>query len=426
LQYKAPTGTQDILPQDQPYWRYVIARMRHIVAMYGFQEIDVPVFEDTSLFARGVGEATDIVEKEMYTFEDRGGHSLTLRPEFTAGVMRAYIEHGMRVRPSPVKLYSIGPSFRYERPQAGRYRQFWQLNVESIGEQDPAVDLESMSVAWHIYADLGFRGLSFQLNSTGCPQCKPGYKQVLVAYYQDHLDSICNDCNRRLGTNPLRVLDCKQPQCQPIIAGAPHMTDHLCAECADHFAVLQSYLDDLGRPYMLNHRLVRGLDYYTKTVFEVWAEGIGAQNAVCGGGRYDGLIELLGGPPTPGVGFASGIERIILTLKQQDIEPPPLPAPQVYLAYRGEAAKRAAIRLLYQLREADVGAVMGFGDRSLKAQMRLAGRQGMAYVLVLGEDELATGQVTVRDMNQGQQERISQNGIVTWLQDRLTAPHNTP
>ena len=426
MQYKAPTGTQDILPQDQPYWRYVIARMRHIVGMYGFQEIDVPMFENTSLFARGVGEATDIVEKEMYTFEDRGGHSLTLRPEFTAGVMRAYIEHGMRVRPSPVKLYSIGPSFRYERPQAGRYRQFWQLNVESIGEQDPAADLESMSVAWHIYADLGFRRLSFQLNSTGCPQCKPGYKQVLVAYYQDHLDSMCNDCNRRLGTNPLRVLDCKQPQCQPVIAGAPHMTDHLCAECADHFALLQSYLDDLGRPYTLNHRLVRGLDYYTKTVFEVWAEGIGAQNAVCGGGRYDGLIELLGGPPTPGVGFASGIERIILTLKHQGIEPPPLPAPQICLAYRGEAAKRAAIRLLYQLREADVGAVMSFGDRSLKAQMRLAGRQGMAYVLVLGEDELAAGQVTVRDMTQGQQERVGQDGVVAWLESHLTAPRNTP
>ena len=426
MQYKAPTGTQDILPEDQPYWRYVIARMRHIVGTYGFQEMGVPIFEDTFLFARGVGEATDIVEKEMYTFEDRGGHSITLRPEFTAGVMRAYIEHGMRVRPSPVKLYSIGPTFRYERPQAGRYRQFWQLNVESIGEQDPATDLEVMSVAWHIYADLGFRELSFQLNSTGCPQCKPGYKQVLVAYYQDHLHVICDDCNRRLGTNPLRVLDCKQPQCQPVIAGAPHMTDHLCVECAGHFAALQSYLDDLDRPYTLNHRLVRGLDYYTKTVFEVWAEGIGAQNAVCGGGRYDGLVELLGGPPTPGVGFASGIERIILTLKQQGIEPPPLPAPRVFLAYRGEAAKRAAIRLLGLLREAGVGAVMGFGDRSLKAQLRQAGRQGMAYALVLGEDELAAGQVTVRDMTRGQQERVARDGIVAWLQNRLTAPRHTP
>jgi len=421
LLYKAPTGTRDILPEDQSYWRYVIARMRHIVEQYGFREIDVPIFEATSLFARGVGEATDIVEKEMYTFEDRGGHSLTLRPEFTAGVMRAYIERGMRVRPSPVKLYSIGPVFRYERPQAGRYRQHRQLNVEVIGEQDPAADLEIMSVAWHIYADLGFRGLSFQLNSTGCPRCKPGYKQVLVAHYQDYLDTICDDCKRRLGTNPLRVLDCKQSSCQPVIAGAPHITDHLCAECADHFAMLRGYLDDLDRPYTLNHRLVRGLDYYTKTVFEVWAEGIGAQNALCGGGRYDGLIELIGGLPTPGVGFATGIDRIILTLKNQGIEPPPLPEPQVFVAYRGEAARRAAIRLLDQLRQAGVGTVMGLGDRSLKAQLRQAGRQGMAYVLILGDDELAAGQVTVRHMTLGQQERVAQDGIVAWLQDRLAA-----
>ena len=421
MQYQAPTGTQDILPEDQPYWRYVIARLRHIVEQYGFQEIDVPMFEDTSLFARGVGEATDIVEKEMYTFEDRGGRSLTLRPEFTAGLMRAYVEHGMHVRPSPVKLYSIGPIFRYERPQAGRYRQHTQLDVEIVGEQDPATDLEIMSVAWHIYADLGFRGLSFQLNSNGCPQCKPDYTKVLRAYYQDHQDTICDDCKRRLLTNPLRLLDCKQPQCQPVMAGAPHITDHLCAGCADHFATLRTYLDDLDRPYVLNHRLVRGLDYYTKTVFEVWVEGIGAQSSVCGGGRYDGLIELLGGPPTPAVGFATGIERIILTLKNQGIEPLPLPGPQVFLAHLGEAAKRAAIRLLDQLRQADVGAVMGFGDRSLKAQLRQAGRQGMAYVLVLGEDELAAGQVTVRDMAQGQQERVAQDGIVAWLQDHLAA-----
>jgi histidyl-tRNA synthetase len=424
LQYQAPTGTQDILPEDQPYWRYVTAQMRHVAENYGFQEIDVPLFEDTSLFARGIGEATDIVEKEMYTFEDRGGRSLTLRPEFTAGVMRAYIEHGLHVRPSPVKLYSIGSIFRYERPQAGRYRQSTQLNCEIIGEQDPAADLEIMSVAWYVYSNLGFRGLSFQLNSTGCPQCKPSYIEVLVAYYQDHLDTICDDCKRRLSVNPLRVLDCKQEQCQPVIEAAPHIADHLCAECADHFATLRSYLDDLDRPYALNHRLVRGLDYYTKTVFEVWAEGIGAQNALCGGGRYDGLVELIGGPPTPSVGFATGIERIILTLKQQDIEPPSLSTPQVFLAYRGEAAKRAAIRLLYQLREADVGAVMSFGDRSLRAQLRQAGRQEVAYTLILGEEELAAGQVTARDMAQGQQERVARGDIVVWLQTRLTAAHN--
>ncbi len=419
MPYQAPTGTQDILPEEQPYWRYVSDHMRHVVERYGFEEVDVPIFEDTALFARGVGEATDIVEKEMYTFEDRGGRSLTLRPEFTAGVMRAYIEHGMHVRPSPVKLYSTGPIFRYERPQAGRYRQFWQLNVETIGEQDPATDLEIMSVAWHIYAGLGFGGLSFQLNSTGCPACKPGYKQALAAHYRPHLATICDDCQRRLDSNPLRVLDCKQPQCQPVIATAPRITDHLCAECAAHLAALRTYLDDLGRPYTLNPRLVRGLDYYTKTVFEVWAEGIGAQNALCGGGRYDGLVELLGGPPTPSVGFATGIDRIILTLKSQSIEPPPLPRPQVFMAYRGQAAKQAAIRLLYRLREADIGAVMGFGERSLRAQLRQAGRQGVAYALILGDDELASAQVTVRDMASGQQEQVAQTHVVAWLNNHL-------
>jgi histidyl-tRNA synthetase len=420
LRHKAPAGTHDILPEDQPYWHHVVGRVRHIASAYGFQEIDVPMFEDTSLFARGIGEATDIVEKEMYSFEDRGGRSLTLRPEFTAGVMRAYIEHGMRVRPMPVKLYSLGPTFRYERPQAGRYRQFWQLNVESIGEQDPAVDLEVMSVAWHIYTDMGFGGLSFQLNSTGCPKCKPGYEQTLAVYYQDHLDTICDDCRRRLETNRLRLLDCKQLQCQPVIEGAPHSVHHLCGECADHFSALRSYLDNLDRPYTVNHRLVRGLDYYTKTVFEVWAEGIGAQNALCGGGRYDGLIELIGGPPTPGVGFASGIDRIILTLKQQTIQPPPLPAPRVSIAYRGEIAKRAAIRLLYQLREADVGAVMSFGDRSLRAQLRQAGRQGAAFALILGDEEVASRQVTVRNMAEGRQESVDRNAIITWLQSHVS------
>jgi histidyl-tRNA synthetase len=421
LQYQAPTGTQDILPEDQPYWRYVVDRMRQIVADYGFGEIDVPVFEDTSLFARGVGEATDIVEKEMYTFKDRGGRSLTLRPEFTAGVMRAYVEHGMHVLPSPVKLHSIGPAFRYERPQAGRYRQFWQLNVESIGEQDPATDLEIMSVAWHVYDDLGFEGLSFQLNSTGCPACKPGYKRLLVDYYRDHLHTICDDCKRRMETNPLRLLDCKETSCQPVIAGAPPITEHLCDECADHFAALQSYLDDLNRPYKLNHRLVRGLDYYTKTVFEVWAEGIGAQNALCGGGRYDGLVELIGGPPTPGVGFATGIERIVLTLKEQGIEPPPLPAPQVYLTYLGDAAKHAVVRLLYRLREAGIGAEMAFGDRSLRAQLRQAGRQGAAFALIVGENELAADQVAVRDMVEGEQQLVDGDEIVAWLRDHMIA-----
>ena len=418
--YKAVRGTQDILPQDAPYWRHLENTIHELCARYGYRRIEPPIFEETSLFARSVGETTDIVEKEMYSFTDRGGLELTLRPEFTAGVVRAYIQHGMHTWPQPVKLYSIGPAFRYERPQAGRYRQFHQVNVEAIGEQDPAVDLEIMSIAWDLYETLGSKGLSFQLNSTGCPACKPGYIKRLVAYYEQHLDVICEDCKRRLQRNPLRVLDCKVPTCQPIIEAAPHIREHLCAECAEHFETLLGYLDLLGRPYTLNHRLVRGLDYYTKTVFEVWAEeGLGAQNAVCGGGRYDGLVEELGGPPTPGIGFAAGLERIVLTMKAQEIAVPELPAPQVFVAYLGDEAKTRAVMLASELRAAGIGTLLAFGQRSLKAQMKQADRAGVRYTLILGEDELAAGEATVRDMAAAEQQRVALAEIVDWLKQRL-------
>ena len=413
--YKAPRGTQDILPEDQPYWRHIQEHIHHICQLYGYQQLDTPIFEATPLFVKGVGEATDIVEKEMYSFKDKGGEFLTLRPEFTAGVVRAYLEHGMHVLPQPVRLYSIGPAFRYDRPQAGRYRQFHQFNVEAIGEQDPAVDLEVMSLAWQFYEELGFKGLSFQLNSTGCPRCRPRYLKVLVEYYSQHVDEICDDCRRRLERNPLRVLDCKEEACQPIIAAAPPITDYLCQECAQHFETLMGYLDALGRPYTLNHRLVRGLDYYTKTVFEVWAEGIGAQSAVCGGGRYDGLAEVLGGPPTPGVGFASGLERVILTMKFQGIEVPPLPSPKIWVAYLGQKAKITALKLLADLRSAGLGATCAFGDRSLKAQLRTANKSGAAFALILGEEEVRAGQVVVRDMAKGEQRAVALEEVVAWL-----------
>jgi len=413
--YQRPTGTLDVLPEDQHYWYHVRARARRLAELAGFERIDLPIFEATELFARGVGEGTDIVDKEMYSFTDKGGHELTLRPEFTASVVRAYIENGMYVLPQPVKLYTFGPIFRYERPQAGRYRQHTQFNVEILGEQYPAADLEVMLLAWDLYASLGFRDLAFQLNSTGCPQCKPGYVEVLKDYYAGHRDEICQDCQRRLKRNPLRVLDCKAGQCQPVIASAPHFLDHLCAECADHFATLRDYLDLLGRRYTVNHRLVRGLDYYTKTVFEVWAAGIGAQAAVCGGGRYDGLAELLGGPPTPGVGFGSGLERIILVMKQLDVGVPPLPAPQVFLAHLGPQAGREALRLVDALRRAGVGAWLAFGERGLRSQLREAGKRSMRYTVILGEDELATGTATVRDMQAGEQTSVERAGLVEWL-----------
>jgi histidyl-tRNA synthetase len=417
--YQRPKVALDTLPEDQNYLYHVRARARHLAELGGFERIDVPMFEMTEVFARGVGAGTDIVDKEMYSFADKGGHEITLRPEFTAGIVRAYIENGMRVYSQPVKLYTFGPIFRYEQPQAGRYRQHTQFNVEILGEQDPVADLEVMLLAWDLYADLGFHDLAFQLNSTGCPQCKPGYVAVLKDYYAIHSDEICEDCVRRLENSPLRVLDCKSDQCQPIIAEAPHIIDYLCAECDEHFATLREYLDLLGRRYAINHRLVRGLDYYTKTVYEVWATGIGAQAAVCGGGRYDGLAELLDGPPTPGVGFGSGLERIILVMKQLDVEAPPLPAPSVYLAHLGPQAKREALRLVYDLRREDIGAWVAFGKRGLKSQLREAGKRAIRYAVILGEDELAAGTATVRDMQTSAQSSVELAGLMAWLKARV-------
>ncbi len=418
-QYKAPRGTFDILPEDWPYWNYVISKAREIAEIYGYREIETPIFESTSLFVRGVGEGTDIVDKEMYSFEDKGKTDLTLRPEFTAGVMRAYVEHGMHTKPQPVKLFSIGPLFRYERPQAGRFREFHQFNVEAIGSQDPALDFEIMSMAWQFLEELGFKGLSFQVNSTGCPKCRPGYVKALKEYYMQHYDEICEDDKRRLERNPLRVLDCKNPKCQPVIANAPRITDYLCDECREHFEALRRYLDAAGKRYTVNHRLVRGLDYYTKTVFEVWAEGIGAQNAVCGGGRYDGLVEEIGGPPTPGVGFAVGLERVVMMLKSQGVKVPEAPSPSVFVAYLGGQAKHEAVMLAQKLRAHHIPTVLSFGKRGLKGQLRNANRWGVKYAVILGEEEIERGQVTVRDMISGEQVQVGREELLGWLEKRL-------
>ncbi len=419
VRYRRPTGTLDILPEDRPYWRYLEQTIHELMGLYGYEQMDVPVFEYTELYVRGVGEGTDIVEKEMYSFKDKGGDDITLRPEFTAGMARAYVENGMYKRPQPVKLYAIGPVFRYERPQAGRYRQHTQVSVEAFGEQDPALDFEILSLAWHLFERLGFQRLYFQLNSTGCPVCRPRYIEALKAYYMEHYDEIDDDCKRRLQRNPLRVLDCKADQCQPVIAGAPKITDYLCDECRDHFATLRGYLNAAGFEYVLNHRLVRGLDYYTKTVFEVWAEGIGAQAAVCGGGRYDGLVEEIGGPSVPGIGFGAGWERIILAMKAQGIEPPPLPGPQVFVAHLGQNTKPVAVRLAHDLRHADVRTLVAFGHRSLKSQMREANRKGVLYTVIVGEGELERGAVTVRDMVEGKQVEVPLDGVIAWLKEAL-------
>lgn len=401
--YQAPRGISDVLPEEQPYWRYVEQKAVNICQLYGYERLDAPAFEETALFARSVGEETDIVNKEMYTFEDRSGSQLTLRPEGTAPICRAYLEHGMHNLPQPVKLYYLASIFRYERPQAGRYRQHYQFGYEAVGDDDPALDAEVIDMAWQFCRSLDLHHLSLQLNSIGCKRCRPGYLAALKDYYAEHAQELCRDCQTRIKKNPLRLLDCKQPSCQQAASAAPRSIDHLCQQCAEHFERLKRYLGLLDLPFAINHRLVRGLDYYTKTVFEIQPEAEGAQSTIGGGGRYDDLIEELGGKPTPAIGFAAGIERIILNLKKQGSAVPPLPSPQVFIAYVGDDAKDEAARLASRLRQAGIGVIAAFGNKSLKAQLRQANNLGAKQAVIIGEQEIASGMVTLRDMTTAQQ-----------------------
>ncbi len=416
--YKAPRGTVDVLPQDQPYWRYVEGKVAHICHLCGYRRIDTPVFEDTRLFVRSIGDETDIVKKEMYTFEDRNGTNMTLRPEGTAPVCRAYLEHGMHNLPQPVKLYYISPIFRYERPQAGRYRQHHQFGVEAIGDLDPALDAEIIDMAWQSYESLGLKGFSLKLNSIGCPKCRPKYIEELKQHYAPYRARLCRDCQTRLVRSPLRLLDCKQDSCQPAADSAPHSAEYLCSECGEHFDGLEEYLRLLEIPFQTSHRLVRGFDYYTKTVFEIQPEEEGAQSALGGGGRYDGLIEELGGKPTPAIGFAAGIERVILNLKRQGIGVPSIPQPGVFVAYIGQEAKRRALTLVAQLRKEGIEATMPFGDKSLRSQLRQANTLGVSQTLIIGEEEIQTDTVLLRDMARTEQRRESSGKALNLLKGK--------
>ena len=405
--YQAPRGTADILPEEQAYWRYIEQAAVRACQLYGYERIDTPILEDTGLFIRSVGEETDIVAKEMYTFTDRGENRVTLRPEGTAPVCRAYLEHGFGNRTKPVKLYYLSPIFRYDRPQAGRYRQHHQFGCEVIGDGDPALDAEVIDIAWQFFKQLKLERLSPQLNSIGCQKCRPRYLKVLEGYSADHTQELCPDCRIRAVKNPLRLLDCKRPTCRKLAAEAPRSTDYLCPECAQHFGELKRYLKLLELPYELNHCLVRGLDYYTRTVFEILPEAEGAQSALGGGGRYDDLIHELGGKPTPGVGFAIGIERTILNLKKQDIAVPPLPRPQVFVAYLGSQAKDEAIKLAARLRQDGIGVIEAVGSKSLKAQLRQANNLKARYAVIIGEQEVNTGTVMLRDMVTAEQKALA-------------------
>lgn len=413
--YQAPRGTSDILPEEQPYWRYVEKQVVNICQLYGYERIDAPAFEDAQLFSRSVGEETDIVEKQMYTFRDKGGKEITLRPEGTAPVCRAYLEHGMNNLPQPVRLYYIASIFRYERPQTGRYRQHYQFGYEAIGDDDPALDAEVIDMAWQFFQSLDLHQLSLQLNSIGCKKCRPQYLVALKDYYAGYTRELCSDCKNRLNKNPLRLLDCKQQSCQRIADSAPQSIDYLCRDCNIHFRQLQGYLRLLELPCVINHRLVRGLDYYTRTVFEVQPEDGGAQSTVGGGGRYDDLIEELGGKPTPAIGFATGIERIIFNLKEQNIPVPALPGPQVFIAYVSDETKDEAMKLASMLRRAGIGATEATSSKSLKAQLRQANALGTCNAIIIGNEEVKTGTVILRDMNTARQETIPRTQIVQLL-----------
>lgn len=405
---KAPRGTIDVFPEKPGVWQQLEETVRAVCRNAGYTEIRTPIFEHTELFQRGVGESTDIVEKEMYTFLDKGERSITLRPEGTAPVVRAYLEHKMWAGPQPVKVYYIGPMFRYERPQLGRLRQHTQFGVEALGAPSPALDAEVISVLISVYQRLGLEGFVVRLNSIGCSKCRPRYKESLMNLLSKHVDELCADCRRRLERNPLRVLDCKNERCTILAKELPPIFEYLCEDCSLHFDGVRDCLKALGLIYELDQTIVRGLDYYTKTVFEVVHSGLGAQDALGGGGRYDGLAEELGGTSTPGVGFAAGIERAVQVL--QDAAGGAISADSggvsVFIAAMGDEAKLQAFRITHDLRKQGISADIDYLDRSLRAQMKYADKQGVKKVVIIGEDELKGDYAVVRDMATGEQTRV--------------------
>ncbi len=401
---KSVRGFKDILPEETPFWNYLESLARETLKLYGFEEIRIPVLERTELFARSIGESTDIVEKEMYTFLDKGGESVTLRPEATAGIVRAFVEHGLYNRPKPVKLFTMGPMFRYERPQKGRLRQFHQVDVEVFGSPSPALDAELVSLAWNLLGRAGAKGLTVEVNSLGCPSCRPSYRDALKRFLSERLEELCEDCRRRAERNPLRALDCKNERCRSVYRNAPSITNYLCKECSDHFEEFLKFLSRLKVPHEANPNLVRGLDYYTRTTFEIKAEGLGAQDTVCAGGRYDELVKYLGGPPTPAVGFAIGMERWLLCATGLTLHREP---PEVFVAAIGREALAEGLLLANELRKKGVKTEVSYEEKSLKALLRHADRLGSKTVLILGEDELKKKTALLKFMDTGQQEELN-------------------
>lgn len=421
---RAPKGTKDILPSESYSWQYVEEKIRQIARLYGYREIRTPIFEHTDLFVRSVGDTTDIVQKEMFTFEDKGKRSITLKPEGTAGVVRAYIEHSLYAEPQPIKVYYITPCFRHERPQAGRQRQFNQFGVEVFGGKEASLDAEIISLAVKLFDSLAIKGLKVNLNSIGCPDCRGPYHEKIKEYLGDNINSLCKSCSDRYEKNPLRILDCKEEGCKALIAGIPLILDNLCDECKDHFDQVKAFLDAKGIDYQINPLIVRGLDYYTKTVFEIISDSLGAQSTVCGGGRYDGLVEECGGPKTPGIGFAIGLERLMMILEAQkaiDIVEEPM---DIYIATIGDMARLKASDLISVLREKGISADMDHVGRSIKAQFKYAGKQGYKFVCTIGENELTTGDLRIKNMKEGKEDSIRIESLLDYLIKQLGGSSN--
>lgn len=399
-------GTEDVLPKDSYRWQFVEDVMRKESAAYGFKEIRTPVFEHTELFARGVGQTTDVVQKEMYTFDTKGGESVTLRPEGTAGAARAVLEHGLVNDSLPIKASYFVSCYRYEKPQAGRLREFHQFGLECYGTQSPVADAELICAAQSIFDRLGIKQLRLEINSIGCPTCRAEYHKALKDYFGGCKDELCDTCNSRLEKNPMRILDCKSPVCSKIAQGAPKITDYLCDECKEHFASVQKYLDAAGVEYTVNPTIVRGLDYYTKTVFEFVTDFIGAQGTVCGGGRYDGLIEELGGKHLPSLGFAMGIERLLMLMDKQGIEIPKPSTCDLYVAVMGESASLKSFEIIKAVRSCGLIAETDIVGRGLRAQMKYADKIGAKFSMVLGDNEIEQGKAVIKNMSSGEQTEI--------------------
>ncbi len=409
-------GTHDILPGDVEKWQYVERVSRELCDRYGYAEIRTPIIEREELFSKGTGETTDIVQKEMYSFTDKGGERVTMRPEATPSMVRAYIEHNLEHAMPTAKLYAMGPMFRYERPQKGRYRQFHQLDVEVFGIEDPAVDAEVIDLAWTLITTLAIPQAELVINSVGCPGCRPVFQKALLDALGDNLTKLCGDCQRRSVTNPLRIYDCKVPADQPIIDALPHSVDYLCESCATHYAGVKSHLDAIGITWRQSHRLVRGLDYYTRTTFEILGETLGAQNALLGGGRYDGLVKQLGGADRVGIGFAAGMERLVLALPATA----PIAVPsRVCVVAIGDDGRGAAWKLLRDLREAGVPAQMELEARGVRAQMKRADRMAARVTLIVGGDELARGEITLRVMATGDQRSVAREAVIAAVRELL-------